>query len=135
MAIYLRYGMPIELTAAERRLFWRIEKKSGNVDILYREPTSKQLRNAEEVAMNWTWFAKAKCMGKYPDGSGRENIGDEIEGMAEADGFIHTNDMIADDGIREIYDACAKFQPMTADELFENIVGPALDRLAQLQPA
>lgn len=134
MAIYLRGGMPIELTAAERRLFWSV-MKPGKHEVYYKEPTPQQLRRAKEVSVCWTWVAKAKSLGPYPDGSGSDQVGKEVESMAEADGFIQTNDMVADDGIREIYDTCAKFQPMTADEFFWKMVGPAQDRLQQLQAA
>lgn len=133
MAIYLRGGMPIEITAAERRKFWTV-RTPGNLYTYFQPPTPQQLRRADEVRLNWTWFAKAKCLGPYPDGSGSDEIGGDVDSMAEADGFIHTNDMVADDGIREIYDACKVFQPMTPEQ-FSEWLAPEQELTMKLQPA
>lgn len=79
MAIYNRFGAPVEIIEA-----YRGHDRGGGF-----------------------YLAKVKRIGAYPDGSGSNNIG-EIEHLQDrtAKGWSCAAELRADDGLREINDAC-----------------------------
>ena len=103
MAIYTSHGAPVQIEEAEmQRRWWAMF--NGRSRTFDKKPTASQLRGAKETSEFDIWWIKARQIGPYPDGSGKENVGKMLD--FGQDGWIEENEFRADEGIREIHAAC-----------------------------
>lgn len=106
MAIYMRGGAPVEIVAAEERTRWMVARP-GRRDAFDTRPTAKQIGKGE-LEQFQIWWVRIKYTGPYPDGSGKDQVGTTEPRFREA------FDLVADDGIREIFDRCRDLAKIAA---------------------
>lgn len=88
MAIYTRHGAEVEIVGTYKK--W---------------------------AERGCYLVKAIQKTAYPDGSGKDRIGKSaFSEDCKSEGFASSKDFVADDGIREIYDTCAKAPDLSPTE-------------------
>lgn len=95
--IYSRYGAAVTITAAEQRTIYS-ERLPGENRIHEDGPPKKP--KGKVVELPGCWYVKAILAGHYRDGSGK--IGEPLR-----DGeWFPAHNLVADDGISEIFAAC-----------------------------
>lgn len=107
MAIYTRLGAPVQIVEAEVRRRWWMMKR-GRSYVFDAKPTERQIKGAKEVDEFDIWWIKAKQIGTYPDGTGKEGIGKWLHAPEDATkrGFLDETFFRADNGIQEIHAEC-----------------------------